>query len=122
MELRRSALAAMECSLLSIERMVMSERAPAGAEERSGEGCPRANSGAVFCYSCAWVLQGNLAPRGWGGGQRAVRPISPRSLRRGEGGRARAGGGWGVRSFPMVLQSIQNLPNRLNGVHGIAGY
>ena len=95
MELRRSALAAMECSLLSIERMVMRERAVCKtARDRT---LP-----AVFCYSCAWVSQGNLAPRGRGGGQRAVRPISPRSLRRGEGGRARAGGGWGRGKFVLI--------------------
>ena len=39
--------------------------------------CPRPNFAAVFCYSCAWVLQGNLAPHGWGGGQASLfRPIS----------------------------------------------
>ena len=76
--------------------------------------CPRPNSAAVFCYSSAWVLQGNLAPRGRGGGQRAVRPITPRSFSGGAwaDGRER-GGGWGVRSFPMVLQS-----NRYLGTNG----
>ena len=58
--------------------------------------CPRPNSAGVFCFSCAWVLQGNLAPRGRGGGQRAVRPISPRSFSvgaRADGRERGAGGG-----------------------------
>ena len=45
--------------------------------------------------SCAWVSQGNLAPRGRGGGQRAVRPITPRSFSVGAwaDGRERGAGG-----------------------------
>ena len=92
MELRRRPLAAMECSMLSIERMVMRERAVCKtARDRT---LP-----AVFCYSCAWVSQGNLAPRGRGGGQRAVRPTTPRSFSVGawaDGRERGAGGGCAV--------------------------
>ena len=45
------------------------------------------------------VLQGNLAPRGRGGGQRAVRPVTPRSFSEGaraDGRERGAGGGCAV--------------------------
>ena len=51
------------------------------------------------CFFVRGVLQGNLAPRGRGGGQASLsRPPSPR---RGEGGREReAGGRVGGAQFP----------------------
>ena len=61
MELRRSALAAMECSLLSIERMVMRERAV----------CKTARDRTLLQYSAIRVLgycRVILPPEGGEGG------------------------------------------------------
>ena len=64
-------------------------------------------------FSAVGVRQGNFAPRGRGGGQRAVRPITHRSLRRGAGGRARAGGGWG--EFSCRMSTGRHIPPPLAG-------
>ena len=64
-------------------------------------------------FSAVGVRQGNFAPRGRGGGQRAVRPITHRSLRRGAGGRARAGGGWG--EFSCRMSTARHIPPPLAG-------
>ena len=51
---------------------------------------PASEFGVLFVRG---VLQSNLAPRGRGGGQRAVRPISPRAPKRDGRGRTGASGG-----------------------------
>ena len=72
----------------------MSERALGEAQRNEAQSqVPASDFG---CFFLRGVLQGNLAPRGRGGGQRAVRTDRPeRPSARGEDGRARAGGGWG---------------------------
>ena len=90
-------------SLLSIERKVMSSRALGEAPRSLRRGAEPSARERLRVLFVRGVLQGNLAPRGRGGGQRAVRPSSPRSLRRGEDGRARVGGGWGRGSDRCIL-------------------
>ena len=87
--------------MLSIERMVMSERSLVGAQSNGAETSVRERTLMLFVRG---VLQGNLAPRGWGGGQRAVGRTDPSAQARGartdgaSGGR----GGEGVAGMHMA--------------------
>ena len=86
--------------MLSIERMVMSERALGGAESNGAETSARER---ILLLFVPWVLQGNLAPpRAGRGAASCPADHAPKLQRRGVGGRARAGGGWGRGKFVLI--------------------
>ena len=99
MELRRSALAAMECSMLSIERMVMRERAV----------CKTARDRTLLQYSAIRVLgfcRVISPPAGGAGGSALSGRSRPGASAEGRGRTGASGGRVGGAQFPPWYHKV----------------